>query len=106
MFGKTLTSLALAAALIAFAPTGFGTEAFAANCLSASDARAAVQSGEVVPLSKVLKQIRKAAGGEILPPPQLCKVKGQYVYLVNVLSSDGSVTRLTVDAASGAILGY
>ena len=52
------------------------------------------------------KQIRKAAGGEILPPPQLCNVGGQLVYLVNVLDRDGQVTRLTVDAASGAILGY
>ena len=50
--------------------------------------------------------IRAAANGEILPPPQLCNVGGRYVYLVTVLTRGGQVTRRTVDASSGSILGY
>ncbi len=105
MFRRILSIAAFGLALMLSAPLGFASVA-EAGCLSASEARAAVQSGQVIPLSRVLKQIRKAAGGEILPPPQLCDVGGQYVYLVNVLSRDGQVTRLTVDASSGSILGY
>jgi uncharacterized membrane protein YkoI len=79
--------------------------AYAAGCLSARDARAAVQSGQASPLSKMLSRIRSAAGGEIVPPPQLCEQGGRLVYIVNVLSPGGQVTRLTVDAVSGSILG-
>jgi uncharacterized membrane protein YkoI len=82
-----------------------GSHVFAQGCLSSRDARAAAQAGQVLPLSRMLKQIRSAAGGEILPPPQLCDSGGRLVYFVNVLTSGGQVTRLTVDAASGRILG-
>src|SRR5690606_5591699 len=99
-------TLALALGLSLATPLAASGLAYADGCLSAAEARTAVQSGQVIPLSKMLKQIRKAAGGEILPPPQLCESGGRYVYLVNVLSRDGQVTRLTVDASSGSILGY
>jgi uncharacterized membrane protein YkoI len=78
----------------------------AQGCLSASEARAAAASGKVVPLSQLLGEIGAAAGGQVLPTPQLCSVGGRYVYLVNVLSSRNQVTRLTIDASSGAILGH
>ena len=54
----------------------------------------------------MIKRIRSTTGGEIVPPPKLCKQGGQLVYVVNVLSPDGQVTKVTVDAASGSILGY
>ncbi len=80
--------------------------AFAQGCLSSRDARSAVQTGQAVPLSKALKQIKAATGGEILPTPQLCNSGGQLVYIVKVLKPDGQVMTLTVDAASGSVLGY
>ncbi len=78
----------------------------AADCLSAGEIRAAVKNGEAVPLSRVIGQIRAAAGGEILSSPQLCRVGGQLVYLVNVLGSDGQIQRLTIEARTGGISGY
>ena len=106
MVRRLLPTLIVGLALLGLGPPGLGASAYAQGCLSAGDARAAVASGQVVPLSRILGQLRQAAGGEILPGPQLCKLGGQFVYFVNVLSPDGAVKRLTVDAASGNILGY
>ena len=105
MFGKTLIFLALAAVLLV-APPSLSARALADGCLSPADARNVAQSGQIQPLSRIIGQIRAAANGEILPPPQLCNIGGRYVYLVNVLTRGGQVTRLTVDASSGSILGY
>jgi uncharacterized membrane protein YkoI len=97
-----LFGLALLNALAALAPAA----ALAGDCLSASEIRAAAQSGEAVPLSRIIGQIRAAAGGEVLSSPQLCRRGGQLVYLVNVLGSDGQIQRLTVDARTGSVAGY
>jgi uncharacterized membrane protein YkoI len=104
MFRRILVFLALVA-LISINPFGLAARAYADGCLSPSEARTVAQSGQIVPLSHVIGQIRAAANGEILPPPQLCNIGGRYVYLVNVLTRDGQVTRLTVDASSGNIIG-
>jgi len=104
MFRNILIVFALAAAVLV-GPAGLASSAFADGCLSPGEARAAAQNGQIVPLSRVIGQIRAAANGEILPPPQLCNIGGRLVYLVNVLTREGQVTRLTVDASSGNILG-
>jgi uncharacterized membrane protein YkoI len=77
----------------------------AADCLSPNQARAAAQQGQIMPMSSLIGSIKAAAGGEILPPPQLCQSGGRYVYIVNVLQPNGQVKRITVDAASGNIIG-
>jgi hypothetical protein len=106
MMRKISLAVMLGAAVMLAGPSGLGvTSAAAQGCLSAGDARAAVQSGDVVPLSRVLGKIRAAGGGEVLPTPQLCNVGGRLVYMVNVLTSSGAIKRLTVDARSGNISG-
>jgi hypothetical protein len=106
MFKRMLRLSLLSLGLLGAGLAGLASPALAEGCLSPGQARAAAQSGEIVPLSQIIGQIRSAARGEILPPPQLCSVGGRFVYIVNVLTRDGQVTRLTVDAASGSILGY
>jgi uncharacterized membrane protein YkoI len=100
MIRRILTVLAVTAAL------GLGAAvsapALAEGCLSQSEVRAAVASGQAVPLSSVIGQIRATVGGEILSSPMLCDYGGHLVYLVNVLSG-GQVTRLQVDAQTGTI---
>ena len=105
MFGKTLPALLFGLALLLTGAAVPVDLAEAANCMSDRDARSAVQSGDAVSLSKMIKRIRSATGGEIVPPPKLCKQGKRLVYVVNVLAPDGKVTKLTVDAASGNILG-
>jgi hypothetical protein len=101
---RTLRTSLAPALLIAAAAAVTGTPASAQGCLSASEARKAAQAGEVLPLSQVLGEIQ-SGGGEILPPPQFCNRGGQYVYVVRVLRPNGDVESLTVDAASGSIIG-
>ena len=100
-----LPGLVLGLALAGAGWLGASTPAAAQACLSAGQARQVAQSGEIMPLSRILSQIRRAGQGEILPPPRLCDVGGRYVYFVNVLSRDGQVTQLTIDAATGDIMG-
>lgn len=103
MIRNLLTALALMLALFAADPSGQLTgAAHAQSCLSQGDARQAVASGQAVPLSGLLGQIRAAVGGDILPSPQLCNVGGRLVYVVNVISN-GQVTRVQVDAKSGRV---
>lgn len=96
--------------LAALPLAGVGTlapgAAVAEGCLSSKETRSAVENGKAVSLSKMVKRIQKATGGEILPTPQLCNNGGRLVYLVKVLRADGSVETLTVDADSGNISGY
>jgi hypothetical protein len=106
MMKATLLTLMLGMTLLIAGVTGPDGNARAAGCLSSGEARAAVQSGQALPLSQMLGRIRSAAGGEIVPPPQLCNQGGHLVYIVNILSSGGKVTKLTVDARSGSILGH
>ncbi len=96
----------LAALPLAGAGTLAPGAAMAQGCLSSKEARSAVENGKAVSLSKMVKRIQKATGGEILPTPQLCNNGGRLVYLVKVLRPDGSVETLTVDADSGNISGY
>jgi uncharacterized membrane protein YkoI len=102
-------TLALAIPFVAALAAGSAFAALPANaqgCLSAKQTRSAVQSGDAVSLSRMVKTIQQATGGEILPTPQLCDNGGRLVYIVKVLRPDGSVETLTVDAASGNIAGY
>ena len=95
-----IAALPLAGAALVVPP------ALAQGCLSAKETRSAVQDGQAVSLSKMVKRIQKATGGEILPTPELCREGGRLVYRVKVLRKDGSVETLSVDAASGSIAGY
>ena len=103
MIRGTLSALLLAAALVTGGPAAVGTSPAAAQgCLSQGEVRVAVQNGQAIPLSSVLGQIRATVNGEILSSPMLCDLNGRLIYLVNVLSG-GQVTRLQVDAQTGAI---
>jgi uncharacterized membrane protein YkoI len=103
MIRRIATSLSLAAALfLNVAAVQVGAPARAQSCLSQDQVRAAVDSGAAISLSDVVGQIRAQVGGEILSSPMLCDYGGRLVYVVNVLS-DGQVTRLNVDAQTGAI---
>jgi hypothetical protein len=74
----------------------------APGCLSRGDARAAVQSGQVVPLSSVLGQIRNRMNGDIVSAPSLCNQGGRLIYFLDVLV-DGRVIRLQVDGQTGRV---
>ena len=103
MIRRTLTALSFGAALCLSGLAGLGAgPAVAQSCLSQDQVRAAVESGQAIPLSNVLGPIRATVDGEILSSPMLCDYGGRLVYVLNVLSN-GQVTRLNVDAQTGSI---
>lgn len=70
-----------------------------AGCLSAADARQAVQAGEALRLGD-LKQL---VPGDIVGAA-LCDQNGQLIYRLGVMSSNGKVKKLNVDAQTGDVL--
>ena len=70
------------------------------GCLSAGDARSAALSGQVVPLSSVLGQIRR--NGQIVSPPSLCNIGGRLIYFLDVLVGN-RVIHLQVDGQTGRV---
>ncbi len=104
MFRESLRTLAFGLALFLAGPAGVGAVPAAADqCLSAAETRAAVASGQAVPLSSVLRAIRAAVPGDIVRQ-QLCEMGGRLIYLVDVYSSAGAnTTHVQIDAQTGSI---
>lgn len=98
-FGRTLI-----AALLAFGLALSGASPVVAqSCLSASQTRSAIASGEVVRLS-VITSAARSAGFSQVGSAAVCGSPGNYVYSVVASSPNGSSARLTFDARSGALL--
>ncbi|MBE1236776.1 hypothetical protein IHV25_03795 [Phaeovibrio sulfidiphilus] len=66
-------------------------------------ARRAVRSGEAVPLSWILTDIERTTRGRFLEAT-LDDEHGVLVYSVEILRSDGTVSKFIYDAKSGALL--
>jgi uncharacterized membrane protein YkoI len=94
-FGIAVLAVALAAA----DPAGAAER----RCLSKEQARAAVASGKAVRVGVALKAVRRR-GSEVVRI-HLCEGGKGLVYRLTVLARDGKVTRVTVDATSGSVLG-
>ena len=67
-------------------------------------ARAAVQSGEVLPLEQVLAQLKGGVTGEI-SSIELEKEDGIWVYEFKVISPQGRMMEVSVDAKTGKLIG-
>jgi hypothetical protein len=94
----------LSAAVLAFGLMLSGASSVAAqSCLSASQTRSAIASGEVVRLS-VITAAARSAGFSQVGSAAVCGSPGNYVYSVVASSPNGSSARLTFDARSGALL--
>ena len=111
MSPKTLILCAalLAAALGVFGPAATGVsaaeisanDAQASRCLTPAQRRYVAASGKVVPLSKAIRAARARRIDVV--DAKLCKSPKGLVYLLTLLSHDGKVTRVAVDAASGKL---
>lgn len=79
-----------------------GAGAARAACLSPSEARAVVASGQAASLGPIVQSLKQQAGVEVING-QLCTAGGGYVYRLTVLGQGGRVRQVTVDARSGRI---
>jgi uncharacterized membrane protein YkoI len=73
-------------------------------CLTKDAQREAVAAGRSVPLAQAIQTIRPKNAGEVVRA-RLCWGPNGLVYVLTLLSRNGKVTRATVDAANGVVVG-
>lgn len=103
-FGAPLVMSRLFQALLALAIF------VAVPCLSAADearqeqdeARAAVESGAILPLEAILTKLRQRLPGDIVKV-KLEREGGAWVYEFRLVDSRGHLREISVDAATGAL---
>jgi uncharacterized membrane protein YkoI len=72
-------------------------------CLSAGDAVEIITAHEVVPPSEALLHVRRAVPDSEILRASLCRETDKLVYRILVLTKEGRVVRVTVDAPSGKV---
>lgn len=104
--GKVLTTLALLGAAMAVAGAaladdhrGRGSDDHAEH----DDVRHAVESGEIRPLSDVLRIVGPQLNGEVVGI-EIEREEGQWIYELRVASASGRLLEVYVDAASAKII--
>jgi uncharacterized membrane protein YkoI len=70
------------------------------QCLTRAEQRAAIAAGEAIPLAAA----RQRTSGELVRA-RLCRDSRRLIYLLTVLSRDGKVRQVTVDATNGMVIG-
>jgi uncharacterized membrane protein YkoI len=76
------------------------------SCLTRAEQRAAIAEGHAIPLATARRMLRQRMGGElVLVRARLCHDSGKLIYLLTVLTRDGKVRRMTVDATNGTVIG-
>lgn len=80
------------------------TEKSATTCLSDAELREEVAAKRALPQAEALRLARGAVAADPVRA-RLCRRDGVLVYVITALAKDGKVTRLTLDAASGKVLG-
>jgi uncharacterized membrane protein YkoI len=91
-----VASIALAAQVQAPAPDH-------ASCLSHAEQRAAIADGRAIPLAAAKRILRQRIPGELLRA-RLCSGSGRLIYVLTVLTHDGKVRHVTVDATNGTVI--
>jgi uncharacterized membrane protein YkoI len=74
------------------------------GCLSPVQQKAVIKSGRAITLARTLAIVRKRAAGDVLRA-QLCRERSGLVYVVTVITRNGKVVRVRVNAASGSVIG-
>jgi uncharacterized membrane protein YkoI len=98
MIYKLFSIVAVLFALLAGSVAPAATQQLAAGtCLSANEARSAVQSGTVASLSSLRSKQPNLAEAEVVSA-ELCEQDGRYYYVVSVLLG-GTVRTMTVEAS-------
>lgn len=89
---------------LAAAACGAALAADPLECLGQEQRRAAIAGHKAVPLARAMRAARARFGGEVIGA-HLCQQPQGLVYRLTVLARDGKVTRATLDAASGRLIG-
>lgn len=93
---RILASLAVLALL--------GAPAVSAQSWAPNDARNARQSGDIIPLRDIIRQLKRSYGGSYLNADLSSRGGGQSVYRIDWVTDDGRKMRFIVDAQTGRVL--
>ena len=99
----TARSPMLVAAAILLATVTRGLAEPGHGCLSKEQERAAIAAGQVVKLAAAVQALH-GPGGELISA-RLCHGARGLEYVLTLLARDGKVTRATIDAGNGTVLG-
>ena len=73
-------------------------------CLSKDERRAAMASGQLTKVATVMRTVKGRSNRDVIRVV-LCRSPKGLVYVLTLLGRDGKVTRTTVDATSGLVVG-
>lgn len=76
----------------------------AQTCLGQQQTRQAIDAGLAKHLAEIKQDVRRYSRGDVIKA-QLCQSVNRYIYKLTILSRSGRVTRLQVDARTGAKIG-
>jgi len=74
------------------------------RCLTRAEQRAAIAAGEAIPLATARQMLRQRMNGELVRA-RLCHESGRLTYRLTVLTRDGKVRQVTIDATNGTVIG-
>ena len=77
--------------------------AYADNPKDHDQARQALESGQILPLRKILETIESHYSGQVLEI-ELDRQHGRWIYEIKMLQKDGLRIKLKVDAADGTVI--
>ncbi len=89
--------------LVALASSAAQADNAEQACLSAGDAVEIITAHEVVPPGEALLHVRRAVPDAEILRASLCRETDSLVYRILVLTKEGRVVRVTVDAPSGKV---
>jgi uncharacterized membrane protein YkoI len=80
------------------------------RCLGPEQRRATIATHRAIPLSRALRAARGRHGhgrghGPEVVRARLCESGSGLVYVLTLLAHDGKVTRVTIDAGNGRLIG-
>jgi hypothetical protein len=96
--------LVLAALVLTVPVASRADEAVLHGCLNKEQQHAAIVAGQAVKLAAVMHVVRGRGAGEVIGA-RLCQGPRGLAYVLTLLGRDGKVTRATVDAANGTVIG-
>ena len=97
-----MTRYTTALALLFFALGS--TPSAAGDQTEQAQARAALQRGEILPLSRILAIAEKHAPGDVIKVKLEQEDNGRFEYELKVLSRTGRILEIELDARTGAVL--
>jgi uncharacterized membrane protein YkoI len=74
-------------------------------CLAKAEQHAALAANRAIPLAQAIKSLREHGHPAELVQARLCHRGETLVYVLTLLARSGKVTRATVDAANGELIG-